>query len=82
MFQLWLQKQPTASWNQLIDSLRQPGVDLGHVADKIEQMLPKPTGVHVIVYVSIMNCLTSCVCADHKASSIDTFQKCVFVWWL
>ena len=48
-FQLWLVKQPIASWNQLIDSLRY--INLGHVAGKIEQMLlqPKPTGVHIIV---------------------------------
>ena len=46
MFQLWLRQQPTASWNQLINSLRQPGVDLDHVATEIEQMLlqSKPSG--------------------------------------
>ena len=56
MFQLWLRKQPKASWNQMIDSLR--CIDLNHQASEIEQMLlqPKPAGVHVIVYVSIMNC--------------------------
>ena len=58
MFQLWLKKQPTASWNQLIDSLRQPGINLNHLANKIEQMLlqPKPTGVDVIVYIYVINC--------------------------
>ena len=48
MFQLWLRKQrPTASWNQLINSLRQPGIELNHLATEIEQMLlqPKPTGM-------------------------------------
>ena len=46
MFNLWLKKQPTASWNQLIEALRQPGVELGTLACKIEQMLlqPKPQG--------------------------------------
>ena len=46
MFNLWLKKQPTASWNQLIEALRQPGIDLGTLATKIEQMLlqPKPKG--------------------------------------
>ena len=58
MFQLWLKKQPTVTWNQLIDSLR--CIDLNHLAGKIEQMLlqPKPAGVHLIVYVSVMNRLT------------------------
>ena len=46
MFKLWLKKQPTASWNQLIEALRQPGIELGTLASKIEQMLlqPKPQG--------------------------------------
>ena len=46
MFDLWLKKQPTASWDQLIEALRQPGIELGTLAGKIEQMLlqPKPQG--------------------------------------
>ena len=48
MFQLWLSKQPRASWNQLIDSLRQPGIDLNRLANEIEQMLKSP-GMHVII---------------------------------
>jgi len=43
LFEFWLEKQPQASWNQLIESLRQPGLDLGHLATKIEQMLLQPT---------------------------------------
>ena len=42
MFKLWLRKQSTASWNQLIEALRQPGINLNALADKIEQMLLKP----------------------------------------
>ena len=42
MFQMWLKKQPTASWNQLIEALKQPGINLGTLASKIEQMLLKP----------------------------------------
>ena len=58
MFQLWLRKQPTASWNQLIYSLTQPGIDLNHLANKIEQMLlqPKSTGVNVIIYICVIHC--------------------------
>ena len=61
MFQLWLNKQPTASWNQLIDSLRQPGIDLNHLANEIEQMLlqPKSTGVNVIIHMYIYICVIS-----------------------
>lgn len=39
MFQLWLQRQPGASWNQLIGSLRQPSIGLNQLATNIEQML-------------------------------------------
>ena len=42
MFQLWLKKQPSASWNQLIEALRQPGIELKTLASKVEQMLLKP----------------------------------------
>ena len=41
MFNLWLQKQPTASWNQLIISLR--NIELIDLATKIEQILLEPT---------------------------------------
>ena len=46
MFLLWLQKQPTASWNQLIEALRQPHIKLHLLATNIEQMLlqSKPSG--------------------------------------
>ena len=46
MFDLWLKKQPTASWNQLIEALRQPGIKFGILANKIEQKLlrPRPQG--------------------------------------
>ena len=46
MFQLWLKKQPTASWNQLIEALRQPDIELHTLATKIEEMLlqSKPQG--------------------------------------
>ena len=39
MFKLWLRKQPTASWNQLIEALRQPDIELLTLASRIEQML-------------------------------------------
>ena len=46
MFKLWLRKQPSASWNQLIEALRQPDIELHTLATRIEQMLlqPKPNG--------------------------------------
>ena len=43
MFKLWLRKQPTASWNQLIEALRQPDIELHTLAGRIEQMLLQPT---------------------------------------
>ena len=46
MFDLWLKKQPTASWNQLIEALRQPGIKFDILANAIEQKLlrPRPQG--------------------------------------
>ena len=46
MFQLWLRKQPTASWNQLIEALRQHNIELDSLADTITKMLcqPNPKG--------------------------------------
>ena len=43
MFQFWLRKHPTASWNQLIIALRQqqPLIGLNVLAWEIEQMLLK-----------------------------------------
>ena len=47
MFELWLERQPKASWNQLIKSLRQPNIALNTLASRIEHMLlqPKPAGM-------------------------------------
>ena len=42
MFQLWLRKQPTASWNQLIEALRGPDIELHALASNIEQILLQP----------------------------------------
>ena len=60
MFHLWLRKQPTASWNQLIESLRQPGIELNDLAADIEQMLlpSKPAGTHMCSLKCIMNWCT------------------------
>ena len=48
MFQLWLEKDPSASWNQLILSLREPSVGLNHLASKIERMLIPTEGYSYI----------------------------------
>ena len=82
MFQLWLRKQPTASWNQLLDSLRQPGIDLDNLASEIEQML-LPAGVYVVVcivhvcicHISLLNYQ---VFVDHKACLSLYFSKYFF----
>ena len=52
MFSLWLRKQPAASWNQLVEALRQPGIALITLATNVEQNIldHKPKGIH-LVYV-------------------------------
>ena len=53
MFELWLDKQPEASWNQLIQSLRQPGIELFSLATDIEKMLqPRSPGTYIIVFLT------------------------------
>ena len=47
MFDLWLQTQPKASWNQLICSLTKRNVRLQGLANKVEKTLSKSTGVYV-----------------------------------
>ena len=39
MLQFWLQSRVDASWNELIQALRQPGIGLSVLALKIENML-------------------------------------------
>ena len=39
MFRLWLDKQPEASWEQLIQALREPIIELNELANTIEQEL-------------------------------------------
>ena len=39
MFQLWLDRQPEASWRQLIEALREPNIELKELANTIEQKL-------------------------------------------
>ena len=39
MFQLWLDKQPKATWKQLIEALRVPGIEMNSLASKIEEKL-------------------------------------------
>ena len=65
MFQLWLRKQPSATWNKLLDALRQPGIELHALANKIEQMLlqPKPEG-YLVNYVF---CMSACMIDLHIA---------------
>ena len=39
MLKSWLQRKPDATWNQLIQTLRKPYVDLGDLAVDIEKKL-------------------------------------------
>ena len=39
MLELWLNKQSNATWNQLIETLKAPGIELNSAASQIEGML-------------------------------------------
>ena len=50
MLQLWLHRQPDATWNQLVCALRSPCVQLNDVAMEIEaQQLPSLKGDQLII---------------------------------
>ena len=39
MLELWLKRQPKATWNQLIKALKARGIELNSAASEIEEML-------------------------------------------
>jgi len=43
MLELWLDRQPEATWAQLIDSLSAPGIELNTAAFNIKKMLMSST---------------------------------------
>ena len=44
MFSLWLERQPEASWRQLIEALK--ATNLGNIAADLEKMFSIPQGKH------------------------------------
>ena len=48
MLQLWLDRKPEASWNQLLETLREPHIKLNTLAAKIEEMLSKGTYMYIV----------------------------------
>ena len=54
MLQLWLNKRVEASWNILIQVLRQPHIGLSVLASKIENMLVKEEDISFKGMVTIM----------------------------
>ena len=51
MLKLWLARKPEASWDQLLETLREPGIKLNPLATKIEEMLSKGTYVYLATYM-------------------------------
>ena len=47
MFLKWLEREPDASWNQLIQALRKPNIKLETLASKVEKMLSEGTVVTI-----------------------------------
>ena len=48
MFQLWLKKEPKATWKKLMEALKAPGIEMNQLANKIEQILTSITqGNHI-----------------------------------
>ena len=53
MLELWLNRSPIATWDQLIEALKAPGINLNDAASKIEGMLlPSTEGnIHNVLYI-------------------------------
>ena len=49
MLEFWLNRQPQASWNQLIEALKQEHIGLQYKAQEIEKML-QPEGIFIATY--------------------------------
>ena len=48
MLQLWLDRKPEASWNQLLEALKEPNIKLNTLATKIEKMLSNGTYLYIL----------------------------------
>ena len=56
MFKKWLERNMDASWNQLIQILRKPAIDLSFMSSRIENMLLKDD----MILKGIANCNYIC----------------------
>ena len=55
MLELWLNRQPDATWNQLIEAVKAPGIELNNAASKIEGMLlSSAEGIANIIIMIVM----------------------------
>ena len=53
MLESWLNRQPAASWNQLIEALKQEHIGLQYKAQKIEKML-QPEGIFIATIMVLL----------------------------
>ena len=58
MLKLWHEKYPKTTWNDLIESLNAPGIELRDTASRIEEML-LPTGMFANSNCHIFETITS-----------------------
>ena len=56
MFTKWLQTQENASWDQLLEALRSPSVQLKNLANQIDQMI---LGECIFLTLQLANCSLS-----------------------
>ena len=66
MFKLWLNLQPSASWNQLIQALREPNIGKDGLAKEIETKIKSINqgnfSILVVMLVVFVACLSVCMC--------------------
>ena len=57
MFSLWLQKNPSASWNSLISTIRGPGIRKHDVAHNIEQHMFQSGNLQCLLRITVYDIL-------------------------
>ena len=66
MLEFWLDRQPKATWSQLITALRAPNIKLNSAAFDIEKMLVSSTEGMVHAWVCVCVYVYVCVCVAQK----------------
>ena len=84
----WLETAPDATWNQLIEALRSPGIHLIYLANQLEQMVHqcKIRVINVAFHLRIHNAFiylgdTSMSCLQSKQQTNSVNSILLLIYW-